>query len=188
MSYPRNLAVRAARSPAVYTIVGVVILGATLARWVASIGGPAAFRESYGAAAPLATAPIHVVLSITPFPSDVVSIANGALYGFTSGAILSWLAWWVAAVAEFGLGRRARKDFDLESQLDRMPTWLKRFPVDHPVFLIGGRQVPYLGGHLTSFVPGAAGVRFSRYVWCSAVAVLPGAIVMAGIGAGLMKI
>jgi len=171
-----------------YAILAVVLLGAALSRWVVSVGGLETFRESYGVAAPLATVPIHVVLAITPFPSDVVSIANGAFYGFPVGVGLSWLAWWVAALLEFGLGRRTRTDFDLGSSVSRMPGWLRRFPVDHPAFLIGGRLVPWLGGHVTSFVPGAAGVKLFRYAWCSAIAVVPGAIVMPAIGAGLMNL
>jgi uncharacterized membrane protein YdjX (TVP38/TMEM64 family) len=125
---------------------------------------------------------------MTPVPSDFISIANGAAYGFLLGTGLSWLGWWLAALAEFGLGWWARKDFDLTTSLDRLPDWLRRFPVGHPVFLIGARQVPWLGGHITSFVPGAAGVGLRRYVWCSAIAIVPGAIVMAGIGAGLVKL
>jgi uncharacterized membrane protein YdjX (TVP38/TMEM64 family) len=128
------------------------------------------------------------VLAITPFPSDVIAIANGALYGFARGAALSWLAWWIAALAQFGLARWVRRDLDLERHRDRLPRWLQRFPVDHPLFLIGGRLVPWIGGHVTTLLPGAAGVAPSRFAWCSAIAIVPGSIVMPAIGAGIMKL
>jgi uncharacterized membrane protein YdjX (TVP38/TMEM64 family) len=184
----RSLLIRAAHSPTLYALAGLLILGVILYRWVASLGGLEAFRESYGAVAPLVTVPIHIVIAITPIPADFISIANGAIYGFAMGTALSWLGWWIGGLAEFGLGWRARKDFELDRSMDRMPGWLRRFPIDHPVFLIGARQIPWLGGHLTSFVPGAAGVSLRRYLWCSAIAIVPGSVVMAAIGAGLMKL
>jgi uncharacterized membrane protein YdjX (TVP38/TMEM64 family) len=90
-------------------------------------------------------------------------------------------------LVEFGLGCCARKDFQLDESIERLPGWLRRLPIDHPCFLIGARQIPWIGGHVTSFLPGAAGVRVKRYAWCSAIAVVPGAIVMSAIGAGLMR-
>ena len=178
----------AIRSPTLYLIFGLLLLGVILAHWVTANGGLADLREDLGPAAPWATVPVHVVLAITPFPSDLVAIGNGAFYGLVLGTAFSWLAWWVAALLEYGLGRRARKDFELDANLDRIPGWLQQFPVDHPVFLIGVRQVPWLGGHLGSIVPGAAGVKLRRYSWCSAIGVIPGSILMAAIGAGLVAL
>ena len=178
----------AVRSPTLYWIIGLLLLGAILAHWVSSNGGLADLREDLGPAAPWATVPVHVVLAITPFPSDLVAIGNGAFYGLVLGTAFSWLAWWAAALLEYGLGRRARKDFELDANLDRIPGWLQQFPVDHPVFLIGVRQVPWLGGHLGSILPGAAGVKLRRYSWCSAIAVIPGSILMTAIGAGLVTL
>jgi uncharacterized membrane protein YdjX (TVP38/TMEM64 family) len=129
-----------------------------------------------------------MVLAISPFPSDLVAIGNGAFYGLVLGTVFSWLAWWGAALMEFGLGRRVRKDFELDANLDRIPGWLQQFPLNHPAFLIGVRQVPWLGGHVGSFLPGAVGVRLRRYCWCSAIGVIPGSILMAAIGAGLVTL
>jgi uncharacterized membrane protein YdjX (TVP38/TMEM64 family) len=184
----RRLLFRAVTSPALYLIVGLLCLGAITAYWVASIGGPTAFRESFGATAPLITLPIHVVLATTAFPADLIAVANGALYGLVLGTALSWLGWWLAALLQFRLGCRVRHDFDLESNLDRIPGWLRRFPVDHPAFLIGVRQLPWLGMHIGSFVPGAAGVGFRRFLWCSAIGVGPGSFLMAAVGAGLVTL
>ena len=183
---PRGCLVRVFTSLTVYLIAGLLVASVFLWNWMMSIGGPEAFREAFGWFAPAITIPIHIVLAITPFPSDLMTIANGAVYGFSYGVLLSWFAWWLAAMLEFGLGYRARKDFDLERAMGKAPGWVQAIPVDHPIFLIGLRQIPWLGGHLTAFVPGAAGVKFSRYIWCSAIAVIPGSIVMAGIGAGLV--
>jgi uncharacterized membrane protein YdjX (TVP38/TMEM64 family) len=171
-----------------YLVVGLVLVGWLLARWVSQMGGPEVFREKFGLVAPLVTVPVHVVITVTPFPSDVISVANGTLYGFWLGASLNWIGWWLAALAEYGLGRRAGRDFEVEDHLAAAPRWLRRFPVQHPLFLIGSRQVPWAGGHISTFVPGVMGVSLRRFAWCSAVAIVPSSLLMAAIGVGLLQL
>jgi len=171
--------------PTTWAVILILVAGSGLAHWVSSMGGPQVFRERFGVVAPLITVPVHAIVAVTPFPSDVISVANAVLYGFWLGAALSWIGWWSGALAEYGLGRQARKEFELEIWLARVPRWLRQFPVGHPVFLIVSRQIPWLGGHVSTFVPGAYGVSLRRFAWCSAIAIIPGALVMAAIGAGL---
>lgn len=179
---------RVLRAPTLWIIVAIVIAGLILIRWIASLGGAEAFAERFGSVAALVTVPVHVIIAVTPFPSDPIAIANGSLYGWLYGACLNWIGWGIAAVVEFQLGRRAREDFNLEQQVSQLPSWLQRLPVDHPVFLIGARQIPWLGGHVTTFLPGAAAVRWKRFLWCAAVGIVPSSILMAAIGAGLVQI
>jgi len=172
-------------SPTVWMIVILVGIGGGLSHYLTS-HDLRDFRESLGPMAMAVTLPIHVVLALTPFPSDFVAIANGAMYGFAVGTPLSCFGWWIAAIIQFWIGRRARSDLELESVGARLPQWLRRLPDDHPLYLMGVRQVPWLGMHLGSFVPGAAGVPFRRFLWCSAFGVIPGSLLMTAIGAGLV--
>ncbi len=174
------------RSQAVYLILGIVLVGLLLRRWVEALGGPAEVWERFGWIAPAITVPLHTVVAITPFPSDLMGVANGTVYGFWGGFMLSWLGWYLASFIQYGIGWRVRKDFDLERWLARAPARLRRFPVGHPVFLIGARFVPYAGGHLATLLPGAMGVALGRFAWCTAVALVPTSLLMAGIGAGLL--
>jgi len=144
-------------------------------------------RETYGVSAAVVTLPLQIVMGLTPFPSDLFSIANGALYGLWIGTLLSWFGWWIAAMLQFAIGRRARMDFELDAEAERVPGWLRRFPVGHPVYLIFVRLVPYLGMHMGSLVPGAAGVPWPRFVWCSAIGTFPGSLIMTAVGAGLVR-
>ncbi len=175
-------------SPTVWILVGVAILGAVLVRWIDGLGGPSAFQNKFGVIAPLVTVSLHIILALTPFPSDPIAMANGVLYGFRLGVSLSWLGWWLAGLAEFALGRRARYDFCLDTTLTKAPRWVVEIPVSHPAYLILSRQIPWLGGHISTFVPGAAGVGWRRFLWCSAIAVIPSVIIMTGIGAGIMRL
>lgn len=184
----RETALRILRSRAIWLALGLVFAGYLLIRWVESVGGPEAIRERYGILAPLITSSIQILVAPTPFPSDVICVAQGALYGFWLAVALNWLGWWIACHLEFLLGRRLRGEFDLERQLERLPRFLRRFPVDHPIFLIFARQVPWAGGHLTTLVPGAMGVPFLRNAWCNAIGIVPASILTAGAGAGLLAL
>jgi uncharacterized membrane protein YdjX (TVP38/TMEM64 family) len=118
----------------------------------------------------------------------VIAIANGTIYGFWLGSVLNWLGWYIAAFIEFQVGRRANRDFDISAWISRAPRGLRRFPVGHPVFLIGSRLIPWAGGHISTLLPGAMGVPLGRFAWCAALAIVPPALLMAGIGAGLLQL
>ena len=177
---------RILRSNVLYLLVGLCVIGFWLTAWVDALGGPTAVRERFGLFAPAVSIPVHAIVAVTPFPSDVLCVANGTVYGFWLGAVFSWVGWYVAALIEFGIGRRARTDFPIEEWLTRLPRRLRRFPVAHPVFLIGSRYVPWAGGHISTLIPGAVGVAVGRFAWCAAIAIIPPSMLMAGIGAGLL--
>ncbi|WP_250926823.1 TVP38/TMEM64 family protein [Aporhodopirellula aestuarii] len=185
MTALRRFWTRLLRSPVSYAILVLCFVGMWLVQWM-SENELKQIRDVYGMGAIGILLPMHVAMALTPFPSDLFSIANGALYGVTVGTLLSWLGWWIAALLQFGLGRRARKDFELEQETEHIPNWLRSFPIDHPLYLICIRQVPWLGMHIGSFIPGAAGVRWKRFAWCSAIGTFPGSLLMAAIGAGIV--
>ena len=66
------------------------------------------------------------------------------------------------------------------------PARLRKFSVAHPAFLIASRFVPCAGGHLSTVLLGAAGIRLTRFSWCMAVAIVPPAMFTSAIGAGLL--
>jgi uncharacterized membrane protein YdjX (TVP38/TMEM64 family) len=175
------------RSKTFYLIIGFCMAGFWLMHWVNAMGGPAIILERFGWAAPAVSIVIHAIVTMTPFPTDILAIANGSLYGFWLGAAVSWAGWYIDALIKFYIGRSASEDFPVDQWMARLPARLQRFPVDHPVFLIGTRLVPYAGGFISTFIPGALGVRWSRFVWCAALAIVPPALLMAAIGAGLLS-
>ncbi len=177
---------RLASSRSLYLILGVLVAGLVLARWVEALGGPEAVWERFGWLAPAVTVPVHALVAVTPLPSDLMGIANGTVYGFWMGAALTWLGWFVASFIQYAIGRLFGRDFDVAGWMARSPERLRRFPVEHPVYLIGARFVPYAGGHLATLIPGALGVNLRRFAWCTAVAIVPPSLLMAGIGAGLL--
>jgi uncharacterized membrane protein YdjX (TVP38/TMEM64 family) len=157
--------------------------------WVRSVGGPDGVRERYGAAAPAITFVAHTASDTTP-AGDLLplpfGVANGALYGFLPGALLSWLAWMASASINWAIARRTARDLSLADRLSRLPRWMRRLPIRHPLFLITARWVP-TGGALATFAAGAAGVGLARLLCCTAIGAWPPAVVLAAIGAGLLE-
>lgn len=166
-------------------LIGAVLAIAFVSWRFIEATGAEDFLRHLGPLAPLASVPIHVVLSATPFPSEMVGLANGAVYGLWLGAACSWLGWWCGAILEFTLVRRGASGIEASAGLEKLPEWLSRFPVGHPVFLIVGRQLPF-GFHLVNVLAGVAQVRTTRFVVCAAISNLPYAWITAAMGAGLV--
>ena len=154
--------------------------------WIDSIGGPETFRDRYGLVAVAVLVPVQALVAVSPFPSEVLVAANSALFGFWSGALMAWVGWLLAAFLQYGLVRRTAEDFDFDALLTRLPMWIRRFPVDHPAFLIGGRYLP-MGSHIVNSAAGAFGVPLWRHGWCSAVSVAPIALFVSAIANGLLS-
>lgn len=170
----------------VTALVIVAVLAIAFASWrVVESSGAEALLLRFGPLAPLLSVPIHVVLSATPFPSEMIGLANGAVYGFWLGTLCSWLGWWCGAILEYGLLRRGTRQIGARVEFERLPGWLRRFPVGHPFFLIVGRQIPF-GFHLVNVFAGVAGVPPARFVFCAAVSNLPYALLSAAMGAGVV--
>jgi uncharacterized membrane protein YdjX (TVP38/TMEM64 family) len=165
--------------------IGAVLLAAAIAwRWLESSGGAGALPERFGRMAPFVSIPIHVLLSATPFPSELVGVANGSAYGLWAGALYSWIGWWCGAALEYGLVRLGTRQVDPGIDRGRQPRWLRRFPVGHPVFLIVGRQLPF-GFHTVNILAGLGGVAPSRHLVCAAISNLPYAFFTAAAGSTL---
>ena len=167
------------------TIAAVLLAGYATWRWLEATGGAVALLERFGLMAPLVSIPVHVLLSATPFPSELIGVANGSVYGLWVGTLCSWIGWWCGATLEYGLVRLGARQVEWADAVGHLPRWLRRFPVGHPVFLIVGRQLPF-GFHTVNVLAGLAGVSGRRQVVCAAVSNVPYAFFSAAVGAGLI--
>lgn len=156
--------------------------------WVDSIGGPIAVRDRYGLWAPVLSFAFHTAVELTPF-GDVLpwGFANGALYGWAMGTLVTWAAWVASAGLQYGIARRTASDFDLDRRREKLPRWLRSLPLDHAAFLILARWVP-MGGPIANVAAGVLGVRAHRLLACAAIGAAPPAVFVAGVGAGALRL
>lgn len=172
------------RGPA--ALVGTLLLGAAAILWIRAQGGPAVLRTRWGWAGTAVWLPLQVLVHLSP-ASDFVpcAVLNGSLFGFRTGALVSWSTWMVAAALEFAIGRRTGNDFGLSAESERLPAWLRRLPIAHPAVLVVGHWIP-VSSSLVNYAAGALGVPFGRLLACTAAAMIPPSLFTAAIGAGLV--
>ncbi len=180
----RPLLLRLAASEGVRLIVALLIAGGLIVAGINRLGGPVALRDMMGPFAPFVLVPIHAVVAVSPFPSEVLAVGFTAMYGFWLGAALGWVGWFCGAFLQYFVARRTARDFDFEHARSRLPRWLAQFPVEHPAFLICARWLPW-GPHLVNTAAGVYGVPLVRHGWCAAISIIPHTLVVAAIGAGL---
>ncbi|MBM7866770.1 hypothetical protein GTO89_03990 [Heliobacterium gestii] len=130
------------------------------------------------------TVPAHILLSISPLSSDPVALVNGFIYGTALGAVANGLGSMGGAVAGYWLIRRSAEEISLPEQFAKLPRWLREFPVASPVFLIGVRLIPLIGGDIVKYAAALYRVPFRRFLWTQAVGITPWAIFLAAVGAG----
>ena len=167
------------------TIAAVVLAAYATWRWLEGIGGAVALFERFGPLAPLVSIPVHILLSATPFPSELIGVANGSVYGLWVGTLCSWVGWWCGAALEYTLVRFGARQVEWDDAARHLPGWLRRFPVGHPIFLIVGRQFPF-GFHTVNVLAGLSRVSARRQMICAAVSNVPYALFSAAVGAGLI--
>lgn len=180
----RSTLLRLLGSPGLRALLAICLIGWLLLEGLEALGGPEGIRARWGFGAALILVPLHAVAAVSPFPSEVIALAHGAIYGFALGWPLTWAGWFLGALLEYGLFRRIASD--VAATDDRMPKWLLRFPVHHPLFLILGRLVPF-GNHAVNALAGSRRVPLGRFAWASAVSFLPFSALMTAFATGLVS-
>jgi uncharacterized membrane protein YdjX (TVP38/TMEM64 family) len=174
------------RSRGLQSALGAFAVGVLVVGWVHLEGGPEGIRARYGLAAPLVWIPMQVVVHVTPLGDFVPwSVLNGSMFGLWLGTFATWLSWMGSASVQYAIGRRTAQDLDWEAKVARLPAWLRRLPLGHPVFLIVARSFPLMAAPI-NVAAGAARVPFVRVLWCTAVGVFPPALFLAAVGVGLI--
>lgn len=136
-----------------------------------------------GWAGPIAFAGLYGVLTLTPAPAAVLSVAAGLLFGMAGGLAVVMAGALLSAVGAFALsrtlGRRAIERVDSD-RLRRLDALLRRRGV---LAVIGVRLVPLLPFAALNYLSGLTAVRPRDYVAGTAVGILPGATASVAIGA-----
>ena len=160
-------------------------LGWFLLHALERMGGPEAVRLEYGLSAAAILVPVQAVVAVTPFPSELIAVGQSAIYGFALGSLFSWCGWMLGAFLEYAIFRRIASDVSDTTFTHRLPGWLRRFPAGSPVFLIGGRLVPF-GNHVVNALAGSTSVAIWRFSWTAAIALVPGSMLIAALATGLV--
>lgn len=155
--------------------IGILVLSFALAaivirhqpsveHYIRSIG-VLAYPIAIGIFALVASAPFSV--------TDALAIMNGSIFGPLWGSVVNAVGLVLAAMLGYYLNRRASHLLDLESTLERLPAWIRRFRVGSPAFLLSVRIIPGLGGTLATSVAATFRVPLFVHVWTMCAIAIP---------------
>lgn len=130
-------------------------------------------RSANWIAFPAAIALFALVASAPFSVTDALAVMNGALFGPLWGSIVNAIGLVLAALLGYYINRHASQLLDLESTLERLPPWAKRFRVGSPAFLLTVRIIPGLGGTLATSVAAAFRIPVWVHVWTMCAIAIP---------------
>ncbi len=117
---------------------------------------------------------LFAVVASAPFSvTDALAIMNGVIFGPLVGSIVNAIGLVIAAVAGYWLARRTSHLLQIDSNVQRLPSWVRRFRVGSPPFLLTLRMLPGLGGTLATQIAAALRVPMFVHVWTMCAVAIP---------------
>jgi uncharacterized membrane protein YdjX (TVP38/TMEM64 family) len=109
---------------------------------------------------------IFAIVASAPFSvTDALAVSNGVLFGPWKGSLVNALGLALAAVIGYAVARHTSKLLDIESQVMRLPAWIKRWQIGSPQFLIAVRLIPGMGGAIATQTAAALRVPIWRQIY-----------------------
>ncbi len=130
-------------------------------------------------AMPLAVLVFAIVASAPFSVTDALAIMNGVLFGPLWGSVVNALGLVLAAVIGYYVALRTSDAFDVKAQVERLPSWARRFQIGSPMFLIAVRIIPGLGGTIATQTAAALRVPLFRQVYTMCAIAVPICTVLA---------
>jgi len=159
-------------------------------RWLAAHGiDPGALTPAqaaqmvrgFGAWAVAASLLLMVVHSFVPFPSEVIALANGMVFGQALGIAVTWSGAMLGAVLAFALARWLGRPFVRLVIADERRRRIEAVP-QHWSMLLVVRLVPVISFNLINYAAGLMGVGWRSFLWTTALGILPATVAMVGLG------
>lgn len=166
----------------------VALLVAGVLVWlVVGIPDPASLHAAirrWGAWAPVVFVVGYALITLTPVPKGVLSVAAGLAFGWLTGAALVYVAALLGAGLAFGIGRLLGRDAVERltgTRAARVDQLLARRGV---VAVLAVRLVPLLPFTAINYGAGLSSVRRRDYALGTAVGIIPGTLSYVALGSG----
>jgi uncharacterized membrane protein YdjX (TVP38/TMEM64 family) len=146
-----------------------------------------AMVRSWGPWAWLGSIALMVLHSFVPLPAEIIALANGVLFGPWWGVAVTWIGAMLGAILAYGLARALGRPAVRGLVPARHWAKLEAIPVQAgPLLVI--RLMPVISFNLVNYAAGLLGVPWWRFLWTTALGILPIIVTMVVLGRELMAV
>ena len=178
----------ALRSRFVWILLGLVGLSLGLDHWVDSSGGAKAVVQRWGLWAPAVSFVVQTITTMTPVGAVFIAVVNGMLFPLWLAILINISSGVIGGIGMYFVWRRGDHEFDIQRHMRRLPPWVERIAGPRLRSLILLRLLPWAGGGLADLIAGARRVPLWVQVVSLVCGYLPGSVVYALMGAGLIAV
>ena len=179
---------RVGRAPLTWQLAALVLIGLAIRYWLGPREEAAQTIRSMGALAPLITVTLQCVTSMTPVGSSLIPTLNGMLFPVLFAIALNMTAGLITGVFLYYFWRHRERDLHLQKRLNSLPRWAHRFTRNDLLSLIVMRMLPWAGANVSTFLAGTTQVPLRVQVVSVLIGSLPGSIIYALLGAGIVAL
>jgi len=127
------------------------------------------------------------VHSFLPFPAEIITLANGMVFGPYWGTAISWVGAMLGAISTFGLVRLLGRPFVYrmlsQHQLRRLSEWSS---TRGGMALLIGRLIPVIAFNLLNYGAALTDISWWTYIWATGLGILPLTILLNVFGASML--
>jgi uncharacterized membrane protein YdjX (TVP38/TMEM64 family) len=156
--------------------------------WLGAQEDPALALVRWGALAPLAAIVLQALTAVTPLGTSLLPIVNGAVFPLAVAMTCNMIGGVIGATVMYAIWRRGDRELQIARGLDRLPAWARRYARDDVLSLALLRLLPWAGGNLANLIAGARGVPLRNHVLAATLGSLPGSVIYALLGAGVVSL
>ena len=162
-------------------IVLLVLIALGFAAWYYNLfalaptaAGIKAEINSWGNWAVAASIGLMVAHSLVPFPAELVTFANGMLFGPVWGVVITWTGAMLGAALAFALARWFGRPFVHalmnEEHRQAVDRWAKRQGVS---VLLASRLMPLISFNVINYAAGLTPISWWTFLWTTGLGILP---------------
>jgi len=182
----RRVLSQTVRSSFFWTLVAVGAAGIAGRLWMNSQNDPASAVRAFGVMAPLAALTLQTMTIATPMGSSVIPVVNGMLFPLVLAVALNLGAGLAGGTGMYYVFRRGEREVGIQKRVSMMPAWAQRFARTDLMSLVILRMLPWAGGSLATALAGVYGVPLRVHLLGVFLGSIPGSVIYALLGAGII--
>lgn len=141
-----------------------------------------------GSWAALGSIMLMVAHSFLPFPSELITLANGMVFGPLRGSVITWVGAMLGALGTFAMVRWLGRPFVhrmlSENQLRHLTDWSAR---QGGMALLLGRLIPVISFNLLNDAAALTHISWWTFIWATGLGILPLTILLNVFGASMLN-